>query len=265
MPRHLSARRLFFPTFALLGVIAIAGCPNKKTEDSGKAGAPGQRLSGTVTYEGKPIPFGVVRFYHMDQNNGSVPIVSGLISADGTYTVSNIATGLKMVCVATDPDMDPTTMLAPPMDGPGGMGGKPPMGGGPPVGGGGPPMAGGPPVGGGGPPMAGGPPMGGGGPPMGGGGPPMAGGPPMVGGGPPMAGGPPMVGGGPPMVGGPPMGGGPDKPSHHRTNPLTSNLTDAQKEMLVKVDQQYGKRGKSPLIYNVTEGENTYNIVLPLK
>jgi hypothetical protein len=266
MPRHIVARRLLFPTFAFLGLVTIAGCPKQQADQSGKEGIPGQKVSGSITYEGKPVPYGVIRFYHLgDQSKGAIPTASALIDADGTYSVPNVASGMKMVCIFADPEVDPLSVLGEPE----GLGGGGALGGpghGSPMAGGGPPMAGaGPPVGGGGPPMAGGgPPVGGGGPPVAGGGPPMAGGGPPVGGGaPPMAGGPPVGGGGPPMGG----GGRPQKPGGGKghKNPLAEKLTDDQKAMLVKVHALYGTARKSPLIYLVLEGDQTHNFTLPLK
>jgi hypothetical protein len=66
---------------------AIPGC------GSGKATA---TVTGTVTYQGKPLPAGKVSFFGLDGQ-----VASGLIGEDGSYEITNVPLGLVKVAVST--------------------------------------------------------------------------------------------------------------------------------------------------------------------
>jgi len=68
----------------------VAGC------SSGNKAAPA-RVTGKVTYDGKPITAGVMNFYTAD----GVPY-SGLINSNGTYTATDLPTGEMVVTVETE-------------------------------------------------------------------------------------------------------------------------------------------------------------------
>ncbi len=72
-----------------------------------------------------------------------------------------------------------------------------------------------------------------------------------------------MAGGGPPVGGGAPIGGAPSFAPGK--SPFTEKLTDEQREMLTKINDEYGSLGKSPLVHFIQEGEHTWDIILPLK
>jgi hypothetical protein len=253
MPRYLQFRVAL--VVLMLGALATVPACFKKGTDQQEV--TGQTVRGKVTYKGEPVPYGIVMFYDpkkgVDEKTGTLlPSGIGEIK-DGYYEAVNVPAGPMMVLIATNPDVDKLTLIRPSMPG-AGLKGVPinsPGGPGKPGGPGGP--GGGPPGGPGGP--GGGPP---GGPDGPGGGPP--GGPGGPGGGPP--GGPGGPGGGPP-------GGPPDLPAKMKKppiNPFTENLSSAQKTMLREIHAKYGIPGLSPIAVAVKdEGEQTFDIVLPLK
>jgi hypothetical protein len=190
----------------------------------------GQTVRGKVTYNGRPVPYGLVLFYSYEKSIDPYtglyqPTGIGEIRADGTYEVSDAAAGPAMVCVAADPDADlgsltlPAAMLG--LDQSGAAGGRPTG------------AIGGPPIG----------------PPGGRGGPSIR--PPGI---PPMG---PSHGPAKGPVGGPPVGP-PIKPP----NPLADNLSAEDKKMLKEIHAKYGIVGKSPLGYPVREGDQIYDIKL---
>jgi hypothetical protein len=230
MPNRHAHRPAVFGLLAGLAAL-LAGCSSDGPKpDPMKFG---QTVRGKVTYNGQPVPYGAVLFYHhqnsLDAKTGTfAPSAVGYIDENGRYEMTNLAAGPVMVCVATDPDADLLALTQPTAPGelPGVIPGKP--GNGPPSH---PPTvlperpADAPPTG-----LPGMPP---GGPP---GGLPM---PPM----------PPLPPGAPPM---PKMG-----------LPGTENLTAEQKKLLKEIHAKYGSLGKSPLHLAVEEGEQTLDI--PLK
>lgn len=161
VPRRLTAT-------VLLGALlaALPAC-NKTTEATAPQIGNGEAVRGKVTYKGEPVPYGYVLFYRLGaemapqaEGGPGGPAGAGAPSAfaeirDGKYEALNVPGGPAFLCVACDPDLDPSTLMrgaAAPMGGPGmppPPGGLPPMGppGGPPP----PPM--GPPGGPGGPPQ----------------------------------------------------------------------------------------------------------------
>jgi hypothetical protein len=237
MFEHFGRRTQLPPLFAAIVMLLPACTAKDKTPELVR----GQTIRGKVTYNGRPVPYGIVLFYNyeksIDPQTGLYrPMSMGEIKADGTYEVTDAAEGMAMVCVATDPDTDlgsltlPTAMV--------GMN-QGSLGGGPPIGPPGP--AGIPP---------GGPPIGpGAGPPIG----PGAGPPIGPGGGPPL-----MHTGGPPM--GPP--GMPVPPQAKPRNPAVDKLSADEKRVLKEIHAKYGIVGKSPVGYPVREGDQTFDIKL---
>jgi hypothetical protein len=78
---------LFVP--AILAVVA-AGC------GGGNPIAPAA-ISGSVTYQGKPVTGGSIQFY----SSSGTPY-SATIGVDGTYSVSDVPVGDAVVCVETE-------------------------------------------------------------------------------------------------------------------------------------------------------------------
>jgi hypothetical protein len=73
---------------ALLGIAALAGCnANKRLT-----------ITGTVTYKGKPLPSGIVRFY-----SGRDRMSMATVEADGTFAVTDVPPGPVKVTVEPDP------------------------------------------------------------------------------------------------------------------------------------------------------------------
>jgi hypothetical protein len=66
---------------AALAALAVAGC--------GPA-VPVYKVSGKVTYLGKPLTTGVVAFHHTD---GTAPMAKGDIGPDGTYELTTFRPG----------------------------------------------------------------------------------------------------------------------------------------------------------------------------
>jgi hypothetical protein len=94
----------------------------------------GQKVHGKVTFNGQPLPYGFVLFYSHDKSavpkTGIVPVAHAKI-ANGSYAIQNAPAGPMKVCVFTDPDADPSTVLTPigsggrsPKAGPPGKGGE---------------------------------------------------------------------------------------------------------------------------------------------
>jgi len=79
--------RASFPILAL-GLLAAVGCGSK-----------GSTVSGTVTFNGKPVPEGYINFYPAD---GKSAPAGGAIK-DGRYSVSNVAVGKNRVEVTSNP------------------------------------------------------------------------------------------------------------------------------------------------------------------
>ena len=96
-------------------------------------------VSGTVTFNGKPLQGGTVTFASADGG----PNYTGIIKEDGTYTVSGVRSGPYKVCVETESLKAKAAGGGPPSGGSGSKGG-PPGKGGPPAGSG-PPGGSGPP------------------------------------------------------------------------------------------------------------------------
>jgi hypothetical protein len=51
-------------------------------------------------------------------------------------------------------------------------------------------------------------------------------------------------------------------PGHGHFNPLTAKFSEEDKQVLRAIHAKYGEYGRSPLAYNVKEGEQTFNLVL---
>jgi hypothetical protein len=84
---------------ALLVVVLTLGCQGRRTVG---------RLSGTVTYQGKPVKGGTIAFFVKD--NGVYPT---FINPDGTYAVVDLPTGEATVTVETE-SLNPKRKAAPP-------------------------------------------------------------------------------------------------------------------------------------------------------
>jgi hypothetical protein len=204
----------------------------------------GHVVQGKVTYKGEPVPYGFILMYSLgkglDQKTGALPPTAFGDIRDGKYRVPNAPAGPVMVCVATDPDVEPFALIRPMV--PGGV--DPSAG---------PPGLPAPkatpnksklvipkelpqP----GPPPTGGAPGG------------VLKGPPAD----PDAGLP----GGDPKAG--PPGGFPGGHKGPPRNPIAANLTDAQKDRLREIHAKYGILGKSHLSIVVKDGEQTHDFVL---
>jgi hypothetical protein len=106
---------------ALVGLAAGGGCssgeppgpPPKQAKWSSR------KVTGTVTYQGRPVPYGYVVFYspgtHRLTPTGVTmpPAAVGVIGPGGRYEINAPPVGPVRVCVATDPDADPNTLLGP--------------------------------------------------------------------------------------------------------------------------------------------------------
>jgi hypothetical protein len=82
----------------LLAALLASGCGGKKGD-----------VSGTVTYQGKPLPSGTITF--LDARNeavGSSPIT------DGKYTIYQVPVGPVKVLVTTPPPLPPNLRPPPP-------------------------------------------------------------------------------------------------------------------------------------------------------
>jgi hypothetical protein len=218
----------------VMSALAIPACSGKEEPPLGM----GQLVKGKVTYKGEPVPYGFVVLYSptkggRDEKSGAfLPLAFGEIR-EGKYILGNAPTGPVMVCVVTDPDMDPQDVMRPAI--PGGfdptaaMKGKLPKG--PDMLKGDMPKA---------PPIA---------PPGGSGG--VKGPPPD-----PAA----LMPGGDPKAG--PPGGFPEGFKGPPRNPLTAKFSEDQKSRLREIHAKYGVFGKSPLVRALKEGEQTLNLDL---
>jgi hypothetical protein len=227
MPPRCPARNLGAFLALAAGLLALPACSGSK--DPREALAYGQTVRGKVTYGGQPVPYGFVLFYSHDKSkdvkDGSfTPSAVGPI-VEGRYEVPNAPLGHVAVCLATDPDLDPGALTRPMK--PGEKGGAPDKGGPPGL----PPMPHTPPGGKVGMPE---------GPPI----PPPPGDP----------------GGSGPMPPKPPPG---MKLPQGLGNPLTKGLSDAQRQALRDIHARFGEFGRSPLAFEVKEGDNTFDINLP--
>jgi hypothetical protein len=109
-----TARRL--PAVLLaLGLCLLPACSKKHRELAPEFGPP---VRGKVTYKGEPVVYGMVLFFTLGkglnpETGEMAPSASAKINSDGTYEITNAPLGPAMVCVATDPDADLMTLLAP--------------------------------------------------------------------------------------------------------------------------------------------------------
>jgi hypothetical protein len=83
----------FYPSrrvaaLALLAAAALAGCDANKR----------RTVTGTVTYKGRPLPSGIVRFY-----SGADRMSMATVEADGTFAVTDVPPGPVTVTVEPDP------------------------------------------------------------------------------------------------------------------------------------------------------------------
>jgi hypothetical protein len=63
-------------------------------------------VSGRVTYKGRPLPSGTVTIYDADSS-----VRTGQIAPDGTYVITEIATGSAAITVATTPPLPARELL----------------------------------------------------------------------------------------------------------------------------------------------------------
>jgi hypothetical protein len=73
---------------ALLGVFVLGGCSSKQK---------GFALKGSVTFKGKPLSSGVVRFHMVDNR-----IAMAMIQSDGSFAVTDLFPGEAKVTVEED-------------------------------------------------------------------------------------------------------------------------------------------------------------------
>lgn len=150
--------RLF--TLAFAGSLAmIVGCSKGSTEGAKTISVEpvkhsSHTVSGKVTYNGEPVRFGYVLMYSMGEVNAQtgkpVPPKSARIDESGKYTITSPVIGPCVMCLATDPDLDPMSLMrgSPELSDPGsrpGAGGPPSPGNAAPQGPGPRPPMGGPP------------------------------------------------------------------------------------------------------------------------
>lgn len=227
--------RLKLQRWLALGSLALAGCGRANSSVPAPVQPVRQSshtVSGRVTYNGEPVRYGFVLAYSkaaVDPITGSTaPPKFAAIDESGRYEISNPIVGPCVLCVATDPDLDPGTLIL------GGASAPAP----------------------GGRPTAGPPAM------------PMPGAPPMIPGQPPMPPGMPgaapgIPGGMPPLPPGTPprpaMPGRPPMP----VSPIVERLTAQQKAVLKEIHGKYGNLRESPLGFVVAgNADQTFDIVL---
>jgi hypothetical protein len=92
-----SGRRRLLIGLVVVSYAAVAGC----------AGGTGT-LTGTVTYQGKPVVFGAVTVQAADGSRRM-----GNIEPDGTYTVTNVPTGRVTIAVSSPEPPAPAPASAP--------------------------------------------------------------------------------------------------------------------------------------------------------
>jgi hypothetical protein len=204
------------------------------SKENGPTGPLGsETVRGKVTYKGQVVPYGYVLFYSLgekpeEKQPGELkPSGFGAIDKDGTYEVLNLPKGPAMVVVGTDPEVDlPTLMKA-------GMGGMEVM------------------------ELPTDPSQG---PP-----PPPKFDPTKILPDPkskiPNPPADPNLKKGPldpKTFDGPP----PDPSRPPVFNPVLQNLTDDQKKTLKEIHERYGVVGKSPLMYVIREGVQTFDITM---
>lgn len=227
--------RLKLQRWLALGSLALAGCGRANSSVPAPVQPVRQSshvVSGRVTYNGEPVRYGFVLAYSkagVDPKTGSTaPPKVAAIDESGRYEIPNPIVGPCVLCVATDPDLDPGTLIL------SGSAVTKPVGGPPAM-----PIPGAPPM------MPGQPTM----PPG------MPGRPPGM-----PAGMPPMLPGAPPVPpGAPPMPGPPPLP----VSPVLERMTAQQKAVLKEIHVKYGNLHESPLGFVVAgNADQTFDIVL---
>jgi hypothetical protein len=190
----------------LLGLLALPACSR---EEPVSELVWGQKVRGKVTYNGKPVAYGYVLFYSPDNSvehdNGTMTPIAQAQIQGGQYEMDNVPAGPFIVCVATNPDVDPGVLTGPTRPGGFALEGDP-----------------------------GAAPEGPEPPPLGPDGKPL-----------PRPEEEPVL--------------GPDGQPLHAVIP---NLSAEQKATLRTIHSKYGQFDTSPLVYTVTEGEQTYDILL---
>jgi hypothetical protein len=91
MKRHRSAfggLRAWAWLGASLGILLGTGCSGKTST-----------ITGTVTYRGKPLPSGVIKFINAANNE----VIGGANISDGNYSVSGIPPGLAKIAISSLP------------------------------------------------------------------------------------------------------------------------------------------------------------------
>ena len=92
--------------------LILSACSRQAQQEFG-----GQKVYGKVTCDGQPVPYGFVLLYSHEKGRdphtgGFVPVAQGEIQ-NGKYEVPHVPPGMLIVCVATDPDIHPSTLLQP--------------------------------------------------------------------------------------------------------------------------------------------------------
>lgn len=111
------------PAAVLVGLAAAFGCSSKPDPATGPPPRDlkwtARKVTGAVTYNGKPVPYGYVLFYtpgteRMTEGGIRIaPTAVGVIGPDGRYQIAGAPVGPVRVCVATDPDADPNSLMGP--------------------------------------------------------------------------------------------------------------------------------------------------------
>lgn len=103
--------------FVAMLLALVPACSRQAPPVEGPEVKWGQKVTGTVTYGGKPVPFGFVQFYSLEMmasKAGEAPAAAtAIIQQGGKYEIPNAPEGPMMVCVVTDPDTDPAEFLKP--------------------------------------------------------------------------------------------------------------------------------------------------------
>src|SRR5262245_25660721 len=99
------ARRL--TALALAGLLCALPACEKKPQEKIKWGP---KVTGKVTYQGKPVTYGAVLMY--SHGKGHNPLTgmmavgaTGRINEDGSYQIDAAPIGPVLICVATDPEV----------------------------------------------------------------------------------------------------------------------------------------------------------------
>lgn len=91
--------RLWVGLLPFVATVAVAGCGGVKT----------QTVQGTVSYQGKPLPSGVVRIHGPGDR-----LATAMIQPDGTFSITDVLPGDVRVSVVDDPSSSSRASMPPP-------------------------------------------------------------------------------------------------------------------------------------------------------